>query len=151
MRSPLDLARIDGTRTLARLAEDSFDDPRLRQLVGRYATYSGSSPYRAPATLACIAHVLCNVDGVAGCQQHRAFCADGGGGGNHRRAIRGMAQHDLAATFFARAAQFRPAIRIRRRSIGGRSGFVRVKLLRRWESVVISMISVVGRPTSSAS
>lgn len=57
MRSPLDLSRIDGTRTLAQLADDSFDDPRLRQLVGRYATYSGSSPYRAPATLACIAHV----------------------------------------------------------------------------------------------
>lgn len=57
MRSPLDLARIDGTRTLAKLASSSFDDPRLRQLVGRYATYSGSSPDRAPATLACIAHV----------------------------------------------------------------------------------------------
>lgn len=57
MRSPLDLTRIDGTRTLAQLADDSFDDPRLRQLVGRYATYSGSSPFHAPATLACIVHV----------------------------------------------------------------------------------------------
>ncbi|MEZ5249779.1 MAG: FAD-dependent oxidoreductase [Ilumatobacteraceae bacterium] len=27
------------------------------QWAGRYATYSGSSPYRAPATLACIAHI----------------------------------------------------------------------------------------------
>ncbi len=33
-----------------------FADPRLRQLFGRYATYSGSSPYRAPATLMLIAH-----------------------------------------------------------------------------------------------
>lgn len=57
MRSPLDLLRIDGARALADRAGDSFDDARLGQLVGRYATYSGSSPYRAPATLACIAHV----------------------------------------------------------------------------------------------
>ena len=34
-----------------------FHDPRLRQLFGRYATYSGSSPFRAPATLMLIAHV----------------------------------------------------------------------------------------------
>lgn len=57
LRSPLDVARIDGTRTLAKFAAATFDDPRLRQLVGHYATYSGSSPYRAPATLASIAHV----------------------------------------------------------------------------------------------
>ncbi len=34
-----------------------FGDPRLRQLFGRYATYCGSSPFRAPATLMLIAHV----------------------------------------------------------------------------------------------
>ena len=34
-----------------------FHDPRLRQLFGRYATYCGSSPYLAPATLMLIAHV----------------------------------------------------------------------------------------------
>jgi 1-hydroxycarotenoid 3,4-desaturase len=34
-----------------------FTDPRLRQLFGRYATYSGSSPFLAPATLMLIAHV----------------------------------------------------------------------------------------------
>jgi 1-hydroxycarotenoid 3,4-desaturase len=33
-----------------------FTDPRLRQLFGRYATYCGSSPYEAPATLMLIAH-----------------------------------------------------------------------------------------------
>lgn len=57
MTSPFDIARIDGNRTLAKAAESYFDDPRLQQLVGRYATYSGSSPYQAPATLACIAHI----------------------------------------------------------------------------------------------
>jgi 1-hydroxycarotenoid 3,4-desaturase len=34
-----------------------FHDPRLQQLFGRYATYCGSSPYLAPATLMLIAHV----------------------------------------------------------------------------------------------
>ena len=34
-----------------------FQDPRLRQLFGRYATYCGSSPFRCPATLMLIAHV----------------------------------------------------------------------------------------------
>jgi len=34
-----------------------FQDPRLRQLFGRYATYSGSSPFLSPATLMLIAHV----------------------------------------------------------------------------------------------
>jgi phytoene desaturase len=56
-RSPLDLARIDGNRTLAKSAAAHFDDPRLQQMVGRYATYSGSSPFKTPATLACISHV----------------------------------------------------------------------------------------------
>jgi 1-hydroxycarotenoid 3,4-desaturase len=39
-----------------------FQDPRLRQLFGRYATYCGSSPFTAPATLMLIAHV--EQDGV---------------------------------------------------------------------------------------
>jgi 1-hydroxycarotenoid 3,4-desaturase len=34
-----------------------FRDPRLRQLFGRYATYCGSSPFSAPATLMLVAHV----------------------------------------------------------------------------------------------
>lgn len=57
MRSPRDLLQIDARRTLRRAARDTFDDRRLRQWVGRYATYSGSSPDRAPATLACIPHI----------------------------------------------------------------------------------------------
>ena len=43
--------------TLWRALEDYFPDPRLRQLFGRYATYVGSSPFQAPATLMLIAHV----------------------------------------------------------------------------------------------
>jgi 1-hydroxycarotenoid 3,4-desaturase len=36
---------------------DRFASPRLRQLFGRYATYCGSSPFQAPATLNLVAHV----------------------------------------------------------------------------------------------
>ncbi len=45
-------------RTLAR----HFHDPRLQQLFGRYATYTGSSPFEAPATLVLVAQV--EMDGV---------------------------------------------------------------------------------------
>lgn len=54
MRSPRDLTGIDPLRTLAAAAERSFTDAHMRQWAGRYATYSGSSPFRAPATLSCI-------------------------------------------------------------------------------------------------
>lgn len=58
LRNPLDLLAIDPLRTLARAARAAFpDDSCMQQWAGRYATYSGSSPYRAPATLACIAHI----------------------------------------------------------------------------------------------
>ena len=43
--------------TLWKALGEHFRDPRLRQLFGRYATYSGSSPFLAPATLMLIAHV----------------------------------------------------------------------------------------------
>lgn len=43
--------------TLMPALEGFFRDPRLTQLFGRYATYCGSSPYLAPATLMLIAHV----------------------------------------------------------------------------------------------
>jgi 1-hydroxycarotenoid 3,4-desaturase len=36
--------------------EREFTHPRLRQLFGRYATYCGSSPWAAPATLMLVAH-----------------------------------------------------------------------------------------------
>jgi 1-hydroxycarotenoid 3,4-desaturase len=51
------MTQIDGLRTLMKALGDYFVDPRLRQLFARYATYNGSSPFHAPATLAVIAHV----------------------------------------------------------------------------------------------
>ncbi len=52
-----DLLSIHPFATLWRTLARTFGDPRLRQLFGRYATYSGSSPFLAPATLMLIAHV----------------------------------------------------------------------------------------------
>jgi 1-hydroxycarotenoid 3,4-desaturase len=72
--STLDLVRAVGLRGLPGLLRISpfetlwgalgrrFNDPRLRQLFGRYATYCGSSPFLAPATLMLVAHV--ELDGV---------------------------------------------------------------------------------------
>jgi phytoene desaturase len=57
MRSPRDLVDIDPLRSVHRVARRTLDDPRFVQWAGRYATYSGSSPYRAPATLACIPYL----------------------------------------------------------------------------------------------
>ncbi len=72
--SPLDLVRRVGLSrldalwrtmpwaTLWQALGTHFTDPRLRQLFGRYATYTGCSPFLAPATLMLIAHV--EQDGV---------------------------------------------------------------------------------------
>jgi 1-hydroxycarotenoid 3,4-desaturase len=57
-----DLWRIRPFTTLWNALGEHFHDPRLRQLFGRYATYCGSSPFFAPATLMLVAHV--EQDGV---------------------------------------------------------------------------------------
>ena len=57
-----ELWRISPFVTLWNALGEHFHDPRLRQLFGRYATYCGSSPFLAPATLMLIAHV--EQDGV---------------------------------------------------------------------------------------
>lgn len=44
-------------RDLWRALAKHFHDPRLQQLFGRYATYCGSSPFEAPATLMLVAQV----------------------------------------------------------------------------------------------
>lgn len=43
--------------TLHQLAAKHFSSPKLRQFVGRFATYAGASPYQASAAFALIAHV----------------------------------------------------------------------------------------------
>ncbi len=55
--NPKGLALIQPFATLWDTLTRRFRDPRLVQLFGRYATYCGSSPFLAPATLMLIAHV----------------------------------------------------------------------------------------------
>ena len=49
--------RVNPFSSLWQALGGNFEDPRLRQLFGRYATYCGSSPFLAPATLMLVAHV----------------------------------------------------------------------------------------------
>jgi 1-hydroxycarotenoid 3,4-desaturase len=72
--------RIDPFTTLASRLAGQFRDPRLRQLFGRYATYCGSSPFSAPATLMLVAHV----------EQQGVWLVDEGMGGLGR-ALAGLA------------------------------------------------------------
>jgi phytoene desaturase len=51
-----DLATVAPWRTLRGLGRAYLRDPRLRMLLERYATYSGSDPRRAPAALAAVTH-----------------------------------------------------------------------------------------------
>lgn len=58
LRVPLrDWRHVDGWRTMDAAIRRYVRSPHLRQLLGRFATYVGASPYRAPATLNVIAHV----------------------------------------------------------------------------------------------
>lgn len=55
-----DMLSVDPFHTLQWSIEKHVHHPHLRQLLGRFATYTGASPYLAPATLAVIAHVELN-------------------------------------------------------------------------------------------
>jgi 1-hydroxycarotenoid 3,4-desaturase len=88
---PSGLAALTGLGPFATLWQNlgrHFDDPRLRQLFARYATYCGSSPWLAPATLMLITQV--ELDGV--------WTVEGG--------IHALAQ-SLADLATQRGAQFR--------------------------------------------
>lgn len=51
------LHQIDPFRTVHQSVSRFFSDPRLIQLFDRYATYNGSDPFQAPATLNIIPYV----------------------------------------------------------------------------------------------
>ena len=55
--SPGDTRHVDAWRSMDAAIRGFVRSPHLRQLLGRFATYVGASPYRAPATLNVIAHV----------------------------------------------------------------------------------------------
>ncbi len=51
------LVHLDPFRTYNTAVSSFFHDRRLQQLFNRFATYNGSSPYRAPATLLIIPYI----------------------------------------------------------------------------------------------
>ena len=54
LSAPRHLAALSPLATLERKLAQNFSDPRLRQLFGRYATYVGGMPHKAPALLSLI-------------------------------------------------------------------------------------------------
>lgn len=56
-RSILRFGKIDPFRTMHKANESFFKDARMVQFFDRYATYNGSNPYSAPATLNVIPHL----------------------------------------------------------------------------------------------
>lgn len=63
LRHPRALLAVDPLRSMAAGIDRHVRDPHLRMLLRRYATYNGSDPRRAPATLNCIAHVELSLGG----------------------------------------------------------------------------------------
>ena len=57
LKTLLQIRKIDSFRTIHEANKSFFEDERLVQLYDRYATYNGSNPYSAPATLNLISHV----------------------------------------------------------------------------------------------
>jgi phytoene desaturase len=55
--NPLDMLKIDPWLTMDAAIRRRVHSRHMRQLLGRFATYVGASPYLAPATLSVIAHV----------------------------------------------------------------------------------------------
>ena len=63
MRHPRALLSVDPLRSMAAGIDRHVRDPYLRTVLRRYATYNGSDPRTAPATLNCIAHVELSMGG----------------------------------------------------------------------------------------
>lgn len=63
LRRPRALAAVDPLHSMVGGIDRHVRDPHLRKLLRRYATYNGSDPRRAPATLNCIAHVELSLGG----------------------------------------------------------------------------------------
>lgn len=57
----LNLHKLNFAKTMHAANSTNFSDKRIVQLFDRYATYNGSNPYKAPATLNMIAHLENNI------------------------------------------------------------------------------------------
>lgn len=63
LKTLLNITKIDSFRTMHEANKSFFSDTQLIQIFDRYATYNGSNPYKAPATLNIIQHVEYNLGG----------------------------------------------------------------------------------------
>lgn len=63
VKALLQLPLIGINKNMNKANQEDFKDPRIVQLFNRYATYNGSDPYLAPATLNVIAHPEYNQGG----------------------------------------------------------------------------------------
>lgn len=61
LKSLLQVNRLKFNRTMHDENSLNFDNPLIIQMFDRYATYNGSNPYKAPATLNVIAHLENNL------------------------------------------------------------------------------------------
>jgi len=57
LKSMFRIRQIDAMRTMHQANQSFFKDERMIQFYDRYATYNGSNPYSAPATLNVIPHI----------------------------------------------------------------------------------------------
>ncbi len=57
LKSVLQLSKIDAFQSMHQANNAFFTDPKMVQYADRYATYNGSNPYQAPATLNVIPHL----------------------------------------------------------------------------------------------
>lgn len=63
VRHPRALFAVDPLSSMTAGIDRHVADPHLRVLLRRYATYNGSDPRKAPATLNCIAHIELSLGG----------------------------------------------------------------------------------------
>jgi phytoene desaturase len=61
LKTSLQLHKLDAFRSVDKANKGWFKDARVVQLFNRYATYNGSDPYQAPATLNIIPHLEHNI------------------------------------------------------------------------------------------
>lgn len=57
LKSFLKIGQIDAFRTMAKANSSFFSDAKMVQYANRFATYNGSNPFQAPATLNVIPHL----------------------------------------------------------------------------------------------
>ncbi|NEN22321.1 phytoene desaturase [Cryomorpha ignava] len=57
LKSLIQVGKLHINKNLDQVNRQYFDNPKLRQLFNRYATYNGSSPYKTPGIMSMIPHL----------------------------------------------------------------------------------------------